>query len=60
MNNSALSFLTLLLLCTFSFGTEKNCRKVEFFEELYDTKIEGVKLFMEYTDPDHHIAKKED
>ena len=38
----------------------KNRRKVEFFEELYDTKIEGVKLFKKYTGPDHHIAKKQD
>lgn len=30
--------------------------KVEFFEKLYDTKIEGVKLLEEYSDPDQFYS----
>ena len=56
MKNSALSFLSLLLLFTFSFGKEENRRKIEFFEKLYNTKIEGVKLFEEYPDPDQFYS----
>jgi hypothetical protein len=29
---------------------------VEFFEKLYDTKIEGVKLLEEYSDPDQFYS----
>ena len=31
-------------------------RTNEFFEKLYDTKIEGVKLLEEYSDPDQFYS----
>ena len=45
------SFLTL-----WAKDSSTDRTKVEFFEKLYDTKIEGVKLLEEYSDPDQFYS----
>ena len=45
-----------LLSCALSFGAEDDRTKVEFFEKLYKTKITGVKLLEEYSDPDQFYS----
>ena len=45
------SFLTL-----WAKDSSTDRTKVEFFEKLYDTKIEGLKLLEEYSDPDQFYS----
>ena len=51
---------SLLISCSFALvwaGDPSGDRtKVEFFEKLYDTKIEGVKVLEEYSDPDQFYS----
>ena len=58
MKKRILSIWTSLLLAQFSYADEAalDRRKVEFFEKLYKTKIEGVKPLEEYPDPDQFYS----
>ena len=65
MKNSSFYLILLLLLSGLSFSKElaptEDRSKVEFFEKIYNQKIEGVKLFHDYPDPDSFysdIAKR--
>ena len=65
MKNSSFYLILLLLLSGLSFSKElaptEDRSKVEFFEKIYNQKIEWVKLFHDYPDPDtfySDIAKR--
>jgi len=58
MKKRIISIWTSLLLAQFSCADEaaRDRTKVEFFEKLYKIKIEGVKPFEEYPDPDQFYS----
>ena len=58
MKKLIISICTSLFLAQFSYADEaaSDRTKVEFFEKLYKTRIEGVKPLEEYPDPDQFYS----